>query len=290
MTLDRKLLTRVVGATDANRLDVDASGRALVSINADTVGLAKESGGNLATLAGVVASARAAVNPIVGQSGVQGGAGGSTATTQRVAIATDANSISGTVTANAGTNLNTSALALEATQAAVKTAVELIDNASVAHGATAVAGVTQVGFEARGTMPAPVADGQAVRPKATLLGKIVNYPLAIPASTWSYAAASGGIVNTTGVSVKGAAGSGIRNYVSRVQVINGHASVSTDVQIRDGASGTVLWRGWAQKEGGGVSAIFDPPLRGTANTLIEIACGTTGAAVYFNLQGFVASE
>jgi hypothetical protein len=34
-----------------------------------------------------------------------------------------------TVTANAGTNLNTSALGLETTQAAIKTAVELIDNA-----------------------------------------------------------------------------------------------------------------------------------------------------------------
>lgn len=37
--------------------------------------------------------------------------------------------ISGTVTANAGTNLNTSALALEATLQSVKTAVELLDNA-----------------------------------------------------------------------------------------------------------------------------------------------------------------
>lgn len=37
--------------------------------------------------------------------------------------------ISGTVTANAGTNLNTSALALEATLQSVKTAVETIDNA-----------------------------------------------------------------------------------------------------------------------------------------------------------------
>lgn len=37
MTLDRKLLTRVVGATDANRLDIDASGRAKVSLDAVTV-------------------------------------------------------------------------------------------------------------------------------------------------------------------------------------------------------------------------------------------------------------
>ena len=37
MTLDRKLLTRIVGATDANRLDVDASGNAQVDIAAISV-------------------------------------------------------------------------------------------------------------------------------------------------------------------------------------------------------------------------------------------------------------
>lgn len=48
--------------------------------------------------------------------------------------------VSGTVTANAGTNLNTSALALEAggNLAAIKTAVELIDNDQVGGDATAV--------------------------------------------------------------------------------------------------------------------------------------------------------
>ena len=37
--------------------------------------------------------------------------------------------ISGTVTANAGTDLNTSALALESTATSIKTAVEILDNA-----------------------------------------------------------------------------------------------------------------------------------------------------------------
>jgi hypothetical protein len=38
LDLSRRQLMRVVGATDANRLDIDASGRALVSIGADTLG------------------------------------------------------------------------------------------------------------------------------------------------------------------------------------------------------------------------------------------------------------
>lgn len=64
---------------------------------------------------------RAKVNLIVGSAGVQGASGAVSANTQRVVLATDValptgtNSI-GQVTANAGTNLNTSALALETTQ------------------------------------------------------------------------------------------------------------------------------------------------------------------------------
>lgn len=132
--------------------------------------------------------------------------------------------------------------------------------------------------------------GRVVRLLMSMLGKLVNIPYALPGQSWSYAAASGGITTTTGVTAKAAAGAGIRNYVTRAQIINGHATQGTDVQIRDGASGTVLFRGYAVAAGGGVSAKFDPPLRGTANTLIEVAAGTAGAAVYFNLQGYTAGE
>jgi hypothetical protein len=132
-----------------------------------------------------------------------------------------------------------------------------------------------------------VASGDTADLLCTLNGKQVIQPYAIPENTWSYAAASGGIVNTTGVTAKAAAAAGIRNYITHVDVVNGHATVSTDVQIRDGAAGTVLWRGFAQAAGGGVSATFDPPLKGTAATLVEVACGTTGTATYFNLTGYI---
>lgn len=135
-----------------------------------------------------------------------------------------------------------------------------------------------------------VAAGDTADLITTLTGKIVNYPFANPNQSWSYAAASGGIVNTTGVTIKAAGGAGVRLYLTDLHVINGHATVSTDVQIRDGASGTVLWRGFAQAVGGGISVHFATPLRGTANTLLEVACGTTGSAVYVNAGGFVAAE
>lgn len=160
---------------------------------------------------------------------------------------------------------------------------------TVAHDAAVSGNPFQTAGEARSTDRTAVADADVARIITTLLGKQIVTPYAGPAQSWSYAAASGGITNTTGVTAKAAVAS-TRNYVTHAQIINGHATVDTDVQIRDGASGTVLWRGFAKAAGGGVSATFDPPLRGTANTLIEVACGTTGSATYFNLQGFIATE
>jgi hypothetical protein len=217
--------------------------------------------------------------------------------TQRVTIATNdvvPVSQSGTwnITNVSGTISLPTGAATSANQATHTTALQLIDNMIVAHDAaiTGATGLAAIALNARSTSATAVQDGDAVRALATLLGKIVTYPYAIPANTWQYAAASGGITNTTGVTARAAGGAGIRNYINSVAVINGHATVSTDVQIRDGAAGTVLWRGFAQAAGGGASVKFDPPLRGTANTLVEVACGTTGSATYFNLQGFAAAE
>jgi hypothetical protein len=139
---------------------------------------------------------------------------------------------------------------------------------------------------------AAVATGDTADVLATLLGKLVTVPWALPGNTWNYAAPAGGLVSQTAVTVKAAAGAGIRNYITSAQIINSHATISTEIMILDGAAGTVLWRGWAQAAGGGISCKFDPPLRGTANTLVEVdevtATGTAGLLI--NLQGFVAAE
>ena len=106
---------------------------------------------------------------------------------------------------------------------------------------------------------------------------------------WSYAAASGGIVNTTGVTIKTAAGAALRNYLRTLQISNGGAA-GTDVQIRDGASGTVVWRGYVPAMANGECHKFDPPLKGTANTLMEVGLSSaTTVAVYVNAQGFIAA-
>jgi hypothetical protein len=145
---------------------------------------------------------------------------------------------------------------------------------------------------ARSTEPGANTNGTVVVPQGTQTGKLVALPFAIANVTWTYAAAAGGLVTTAGVTVKAAGAAGIRNYVTHIDVVNSHATQGTDIQIRDGASGTVLWRGYAAPAGGGISADFNPPLRGSAATLVEIAEGTaTGTTgVYCNLSGYTSVE
>jgi hypothetical protein len=155
-----------------------------------------------------------------------------------------------------------------------------------AHGAAVAGNPLLAGLEGRSTAPTAVSDGQVVRALATTLGKQVTYPFALPANSWSYASPAA-VTDTADDEAKAAVAS-TRNYITGVQVFNGHDSTGTEVVIKDGS--TVLWRGWAEQTGGGCSAVFNPPLRGTANTAVNVANITNSSSTYFNLQGFVAAE
>jgi len=151
--------------------------------------------------------------------------------------------------------------------------------------------VTVSGYLADDTSTDSVDEGDGGAARMTLNRKQIMQPYESEANSWSYAAPAGGLVTTTGVTAKAAAGAGLRNYVTSIQVINSHQTIGTEVVIRDGAAGTVLHRGWAQFTGGGYAIEFPVPLRGTANTLIEIAevTATGTAGVLVNLQGYVGA-
>lgn len=121
------------------------------------------------------------------------------------------------------------------------------------------------------------ANGQAAQP-------------ALSSTFWSYAAAAGGIVNsTTAVTAKAAGGAGIRNYVEGIQLSWDALTTGGEFAIRDGASGTVLWRFKIPTGAAGQAHTkFGTALRGTANTLLEIVTLTASGAggVYANLQGW----
>lgn len=108
------------------------------------------------------------------------------------------------------------------------------------------------------------------------------------ATAWSYAAAAGGIVNTTGVAFKDAPAAGLKNYVTAIQLAN-NSAVPTEIEIRDGVAGTVLWRGMATANMPITNIPFATPLKGSVITALEVACVTTAAKVYFNAQGYLAA-
>ncbi len=162
--------------------------------------------------------------------------------------------------------------------------------------------VTAVGGQARNTSgavpvlaatglsanPTSVTTGRGVDLMATLIGALVNKPFSIPEADWQYAAASGGITTTTtDVAIKAAAAAGVRNYVTSIDVRNAHATVATELVIKDGA--TVIWRQLLPAAmPAPVEITFPTPLRGTAATAMNVACVTTGAQVYLNAQGYAA--
>ncbi len=115
----------------------------------------------------------------------------------------------------------------------------------------------------------------------------------IDASNWNYSAATTGILNTTvAVTIKAAAGGGIRNYVTSISIMSEALTTATELAIRDGAGGTVIWRTKISVGGLPTTLIeFLSPLKSSANTLLEVVTLTASGAgaVYFNAQGFVAA-
>lgn len=135
------------------------------------------------------------------------------------------------------------------------------------------------------------ADGHYQNPQPVVITDVTG---AVPSnSSWNYAPPVGGIVNsTTAVTIKTAAGAGIRNYLRSLQVASDTLGAATELCIRDGAAGTVLARLKLQTTSLPSNDIyFDPPLKGTANTLLEIVTLTASitGGVFVNAQGYVGA-
>lgn len=198
-------------------------------------------------------------------------------------IATNGIPITGTVTVGSHAVTNAGTFAVQESGTHVQ-----VDDAAFT---PATSKVLVGGYLADDASTDSVDEGDAGAARMTLNRKQISQPYESEANSWNYAAAAGGLVNTTGVTAKAAAGAGLRNYITGIQVINSHATISTEIVVRDGAAGTVLHRGWAQAAGGGYAAEFPVPLRGTANTLVEIAevTATATTGVLVNLQGYVGA-
>lgn len=126
--------------------------------------------------------------------------------------------------------------------------------------------------------------------RANTVGLSVQ-PYGLSGVHWNYAAASGGISNTTtAVTIKAAAGASVKNCITSIQIADDTLGAATELAIRDGAAGTVLWRTKLQTTAlaSQTGIDFGAALCGTANTLLEVVTLTASitGAVYINVQGF----
>ena len=113
-------------------------------------------------------------------------------------------------------------------------------------------------------------------------------PNGMSAQRWSFASATSGIVNTTtAVTIKAAAGAGVKNCVAGLQIATDTLGAATELALRDGAAGTVIWRTKLQTGPLPLTSVHLPAaICGTANTLMEVVTLTavTGG-VYVDAEG-----
>ena len=150
-----------------------------------------------------------------------------------------------------------------------------------------------IGLECRTSSKTSVSNASVVRPIATTDGRLITRPHSIPENEWVYAAASGGITNTTtAATLVAAQAAGVRNYLTSLQLSSDVLGAATEIAIRDGAGGTVLWRGKIGTAGiaGVITIQFSDPLKSTAATLLEVVTlsASVFGGVYVNAQGYIA--
>jgi len=163
----------------------------------------------------------------------------------------------------------------------------------VAHDVAIAGNPVRKGLRALTANYTAVATGDTADAVSTLVGAQIQKPYSIPEGDWSYAAATSGIVNTTtAVTIKDAGAAGIRSYITSIQIMAEALGTATELAIRDGAGGTVIWRTKIGTGGltTGQSITFPSPLKSTAATLLEVVTLTASGtgAVYFNAQGYQA--
>lgn len=162
-----------------------------------------------------------------------------------------------------------------------------------AHDAASTMSPMQIGCIALTAQSVVSATGDASRSPCTMSGALITRPYSLPEHDWNYAAAASGIVNTTtAVTIQAAGGAGLRNYVTALDLMCEALTNATEIAIRDGAAGAVLWRTKVGTGGltSGRSIPFPNPLRGTAATLLEVVTLTASGAgaCYINASGYTA--
>lgn len=180
-------------------------------------------------------------------------------------------------------------LATTATIANVSTPINIL-NGQTTHSAVSTGSPVRVGGRVNTILDNTLVSGDACDMMMTSAGQVITKDYGSAESDWQYAAAAGGILNTTtAVTIKAAGPTLIRNYVTGITIMAEALGAPTEFVIRDGAAGAVIFRTKIPATGMPTTNItFPTPLKGTAVTLLEVATltATVTGAIYFNAQGY----
>lgn len=180
------------------------------------------------------------------------------------------------VTTAQATAANLNATVVQATASNLK--VE--PNGSVAHAAADAGNPQKMGARARSSDITAVANDNRSDLLTDLTGKLIVRPHTIPENTLSGVNSATGTGDTAVIAAQAA---GVRIYVTNISVANSSAATNSIIEIKDGS--TVIWRTTAPA-GGGSNLHFDPPLRGTAATALNMAALTAATTIYFSVSGY----
>ncbi len=137
-----------------------------------------------------------------------------------------------------------------------------------------------VGARAANANPAAMsANGDLVGLLSTMIGAQIQKPYAIPEATWN---ANLSLTTTTAQALAGAAGAGIKRYITALQAIN--TGTALDLILLDGV--TERWR-LTLPQNVPVSIQFPTELLTTANTALNANLSAAGT-VRVNAQGYTA--
>jgi hypothetical protein len=158
---------------------------------------------------------------------------------------------------------------------------------SAAHNAQSSGSPVRVAGRVNTSFDTALVHGDACDLFCTTAGQSVVKPYGTAENDWQYAAAAGGITNSTAdVVIKAAGAANIRNYLTSLSFSSDPLLAATEIVVKEGA--TVIWRDKIKTTGQPLTHVeFPTPLKGAAATALNVAVLTSNAgAVYFNAQGY----
>lgn len=188
--------------------------------------------------------------------------------------------VTGTVTANAGTGNFTVAQATAGNLNATVVVSGVADvEGNVAHDTADSGNPLKIGTRARNAVLTSAANDDRTDAVGTLQGYVITYPYALPQSALTGTASSTGTGDTSVIAAQGA---GITINVTTITVYN-DSTTNTFVNIKDGATTRLVVPAPAK---GGAMVTLPSPLRLTANTALNFASASAVTTMYVSAVGF----